>query len=814
MAYYEIAIIGGGAAGLSAAAQAAERKISHVLLERGTQLGGVMSRLLMTSLVPVPYDLPPRSDLDLDGRPPKALAEAWASWIEKGGTPILFNADVTSITGQKGDFRITVNEREVIGAEQVIFAIGHERDPIRTHVPGSDSPLVTYEDGGFSGENVIVLGNGDDAAAAAALQLHEYNNVTLVSEENEFRFVDDDKASKIAELVKQEQLFQFAGFKLTEISGKHAIFNLKDGTSVQIGFDHLIVRLGSRWRSEFLKSCGLNIGDGYEISETYESPVPGIFVIGAAARFPLVRNCLNQGYDVVEAISQKQVVPADEDIVMRSASKKVLEILGLENESISGWQLVRLVQQRLPFFKEYRNHEIRDALRQNDNIEIREPGDVVIRSGDQAYYTYWVLEGGVDVVYPPRPEPIQVTTGDFFGEGSYLEARHDIFATCTERTVLLKISRIEFSSKFFLPSEIIAARLLDQCFMYDVVDDDLSAIIHNNTELLQIFGEEMFIKENELNRNIYIIRSGIAEVLLKIAGHNIPVAYVTAGSVVGSMAALGHLKAVAPPISKTVKIVRDGVKVDLTDRTLPAPYSVRALRSLEVVRLDVSSLRTILRRSAELTASLARRHQQYVRTWEHNRLNHEEPALSALRGTGIGQAIDVLGPFRAGPDEEQARPGLRVLVMGLFHRDGTGRTEVTVEPAPRPGHVFVSYAGPDRKAAERIVKNLEATGLRCWVGYRDVTRRHQREIGRAIRAAAAMVVVFSARANSSIGMCKEVVLADKIKLHKIPARIADVEPTDEMEYALAGDQFIDLFDDYPKGIAKLVMTLRTVATPH
>ena len=53
-----------------------------------------------------------------------------------------------------------------------------------------------------------------------------------------------------------------------------------------------------------------------KLSPTFESTVPGIFVIGALAGYPLIKHCMNQGYDVVEFINgNTELKPADEPIL-------------------------------------------------------------------------------------------------------------------------------------------------------------------------------------------------------------------------------------------------------------------------------------------------------------------------------------------------------------------------------------------------------------------------------------------------------------------------------------------------------------------
>jgi hypothetical protein len=53
-----------------------------------------------------------------------------------------------------------------------------------------------------------------------------------------------------------------------------------------------------------------------KLSPQFETTVPGIFVIGALAGYPLIKHCMNQGYDIVEFINgNTSLKPADEPIL-------------------------------------------------------------------------------------------------------------------------------------------------------------------------------------------------------------------------------------------------------------------------------------------------------------------------------------------------------------------------------------------------------------------------------------------------------------------------------------------------------------------
>ena len=109
--------------------------------------------------------------------------------------------------------------------------------------------------------------------------------------------------------------------------------------------------------------------------------------------------------------------------------------------------------------------------------------------------------------------------------------------------------------------------------------------------------------------------------------------------------------------------------------------------------------------------------------------------------------------------------------------------------------VVISYTQPDWDLARELVAHVEADGIPCWIAGRDVPLGADRatEIVNAIAAARAMVLVFSASANSSTDVHREVECAFDRGVPLLPFRIADVTPSSSLEYFLSGQNFLDAF---------------------
>jgi hypothetical protein len=109
--------------------------------------------------------------------------------------------------------------------------------------------------------------------------------------------------------------------------------------------------------------------------------------------------------------------------------------------------------------------------------------------------------------------------------------------------------------------------------------------------------------------------------------------------------------------------------------------------------------------------------------------------------------------------------------------------------------VFVSYSQSDHDTAAELVAHLEANGLECWVAPRDVTPGGDwaAAIVDAIAAARVMVLVFSASANASPQVRREVERAVHREVIVLPFRVADVLPSRSLEYFLSSQHWLDAF---------------------
>jgi serine/threonine protein kinase len=107
--------------------------------------------------------------------------------------------------------------------------------------------------------------------------------------------------------------------------------------------------------------------------------------------------------------------------------------------------------------------------------------------------------------------------------------------------------------------------------------------------------------------------------------------------------------------------------------------------------------------------------------------------------------------------------------------------------------VFISYAHQDKEVANAVCRFLEERDIKCWIAPRNVAggTQYPEEISNAISSSKAIVLIFSARANSSPHVVSELDIAFNERLPIIPFRIENITPTGSTRYYLAGRNWLD-----------------------
>jgi TPR repeat protein len=127
--------------------------------------------------------------------------------------------------------------------------------------------------------------------------------------------------------------------------------------------------------------------------------------------------------------------------------------------------------------------------------------------------------------------------------------------------------------------------------------------------------------------------------------------------------------------------------------------------------------------------------------------------------------------------------------------------------------VFISYASEDKIVADAVCARLESQAVRCWIAPRDVLpgMAYGEAIIDAIQGCRVMILVFSAKSNTSAHIPKEIERAVSAGVSVIPFRIENVRPGKSLDYFIGSVHWLDaLTRPLEQHLDRLVQNVQTL----
>jgi len=276
MTVHDVAIVGSGPAGYTAALYAARAELSPIVFE-GFEYGG---ELMNTTEV----ENYPGFQKGIMG--PELMEEMRAQSIRFGAD---LRMEVVDSVELEGDIKKLHVGDEVFEARTVILATGAA--PRHLGIPGEEepsprgvSPCAACDGFFFKGHNIAVIGGGDSAMEEATFLTKFAESVTIVNRSENFR------ASKIMlDRAQENEQIKWETNKVVERvledDGKVGGLELKDvetgGTST-LDVTAMFVAIGHDPRSSFLNGQVKLNDNGYAEGDqpSTKTSLPGVFACG------------------------------------------------------------------------------------------------------------------------------------------------------------------------------------------------------------------------------------------------------------------------------------------------------------------------------------------------------------------------------------------------------------------------------------------------------------------------------------------------------------------------------------------------------
>lgn len=274
---YDVAIVGQGPAGMTAALYAARAGLSVVMFERMGP-GGQMSETERLDNYPG----------FAEGVDAFDLAFAMSAQAVRFGA-VSVGDEVTALDLSESTKRVSTASGKVFEADAVILAMGAEPRPLgvsrEDELAGKGVSYCATCDGGFfRGKTVVVVGGGNTAAGDVLYLSRICDRVHLVHRRNALR-ADAVYAEPLSDLPNLTFHLDSVVDALHDEDGRLSsvdVRNVKTGQVDRLSSSALFVAVGTRPRTATLEGTGVLLDDaGYVVAdETGRTNVAGVFAAG------------------------------------------------------------------------------------------------------------------------------------------------------------------------------------------------------------------------------------------------------------------------------------------------------------------------------------------------------------------------------------------------------------------------------------------------------------------------------------------------------------------------------------------------------
>ena len=291
---YDLVIVGGGPAGLAAAASAKDHGIDSILIiERDKELGGILNQCIHNG-----FGLHTFKE-ELTG---PEYASRFIDMVLDRGIEYKLNTMVMDISADK---KVTAMNREdgmfEVQAKAVILAMGcRERSRGALNIPGyrpagifsagTAQRLVNME-GYMPGREVVILGSGDIGLIMARRMTLEGAHVQAVFELMPY---PSGLPRNIVQCLDDYNIPLYLSHTVTEIHGRDRLTGVTisevdanrrpiPGTEKEYKCDTLILSVGLIPENKLLEDAGIAIDphtNGAVVDENLQTNVPGVFSAG------------------------------------------------------------------------------------------------------------------------------------------------------------------------------------------------------------------------------------------------------------------------------------------------------------------------------------------------------------------------------------------------------------------------------------------------------------------------------------------------------------------------------------------------------
>ncbi|MGH7162451.1 MAG: NAD(P)-binding domain-containing protein [Planctomycetota bacterium] len=259
----DLAILGGGVAGMAAALEAKRKGLRFVVLEASAPFSTIVNFPNRKPIFTYPMAMAPRGSLQVSATVKEALVEELSAQVRDARLPVVTGAGVSHLRRDGDRYEVVLEERAPapIYARHVIVALGRSGNHRRLGVPGEALPKVfnrLHDPAKYRGQDVLVVGGGDSALETAAAIAREGGRVTLSYRGKELSRPKPENARAVEELSRAGRLRLLLSSRLREIREREVMIETAGATRA-IANDSVFAMIGREPPLDFFRRSGIPI---------------------------------------------------------------------------------------------------------------------------------------------------------------------------------------------------------------------------------------------------------------------------------------------------------------------------------------------------------------------------------------------------------------------------------------------------------------------------------------------------------------------------------------------------------------------------
>jgi thioredoxin reductase/ferredoxin len=370
----DVAIVGSGPGGMSAALTCIQRGLSYIVFEKDNLVASTVARYPKGKLIMAePYDVANLSFLPVFDSSKEEMVPIWRDLMERLNVQIRMNEAVEKVVrGPDGNFEIRTNV-SAYRAQRVVLGTGLRGKPRTLRVPGENQDKVQglLEDpDNHRGQTVCVIGGGDSALEAAMALADAGAKVVLSYRGRSFARAQPKNKQAVESYEAQRRIKVKYQSEVVEFGPDTVTLRMNDGTQKRYPNEAAFVLIGADPPIEWLATLGVHFVERAHMAALPKSddlvrqfvadahPCPNTAAAAAAVLM---------GQEVVEEAPAPEPMAAHPEVVAESRSKKWLR--SATNMFASGGNKLERPMPLSEFARQARRH---NGKGRRDSLDPRE----------------------------------------------------------------------------------------------------------------------------------------------------------------------------------------------------------------------------------------------------------------------------------------------------------------------------------------------------------------------------------------------------------------------------------------------------------